>query len=360
MKRFEHLKNSYQLIFPSLLKHSFMKNYLLILFFLLAGMASHAQNILRVNNNVGVNAPYTTISAAIAAAGVNDIVMLEGSITNYGSVTINKKVTIVGPGYFLAENQNLQATIQPALIGAVVLNNGASGSSFSGLSFTDTFTINAASNVSLTQSNFVPTCFSRIILTGAAINNRISGNYIPISTCGNDVSINANGATHTGTIISNNFCAAGVFLGSTSIFTIANNILGGTNISGGGGNMQNSVIQNNIFTGSISDGTGSIIKNNVFVSPQTGLDPTNLVNQPLASLFVGLVGNTTDTQWRLKVGSPATGVGVASADCGIYGGATPYRPSGIIAGQPTITNFVSPASVSQNGTLNVKVSAKVN
>lgn len=75
---------------------------------------------------------------------------------------------------------------------------------------------------------------------------------------------------------------------------------------------------------------------------------------------MGLPGNTTDTQWRLKAGSPAIGAGIGGIDCGMYGGATPYKPSGIVTGQHTIYNLIVPATVIQNGTLNVKVSAKVN
>lgn len=127
-----------------------MKN-LVIIFLLSTGLTAQAQNILRVNNGAGMNAPYTTLAAAVAAAGTNDIIMVEGSIVDYGSITINKKVTIVGPGYFLEENLNLQATPQTALVGAITLNNGAANSYFSGLVFTGQpgITVNRVTNHSL-------------------------------------------------------------------------------------------------------------------------------------------------------------------------------------------------------------------
>jgi hypothetical protein len=112
---------------------------------------------------------------------------------------------------------------------------------------------------------------------------------------------------------------------------------------------------------------GSVIKNNVFTVTQasfassgTPVDNTNVFSALTSNLFVGLTGNTTDTQWKLKTGSSAIGAGIDGVDCGMYGGNTPYRPSGIQLGQPTINSFTAPASVQQNGTLNVKVSAKVN
>ena len=88
---------------------------------------------LRVNNTLGVNAPYTNITDAVAAAGTNDIIQLEGSITNYGAITITKKVSIVDPGYFLNENSGLQANLNSANFGTIILNTAASGSAIQGL-----------------------------------------------------------------------------------------------------------------------------------------------------------------------------------------------------------------------------------
>ncbi len=337
----------------------------LLLSLLLASAATHAQTVLRVNNTVGSAAPYTTIAAAVTAAGVNDIIMVEGSNTNYGDISIAKKVTIIGPGYFLAENLNLQATPLSALVNSIALNSGADGTSISGLIFTSPttkFVINNVSNISLTNSFFNGgNCsFTSIYLAGTGTNLRITNNFSE-TTCGTPFFI-LNAGSFSQVIVSNNFSYAGISTGATSSFIISNNTFGGfpgfpTSIDA-----RNSTIQNNIFGlgGNISNGTGSTIKNNVFVAAQSGVDATNLINQPLASLFVGLAGNTTDTQWRLKAGSPAIGAGVGGTDCGMYGGTTPYRPSGIAVGQPTITDYVFPSTVPKNGVLNVKVSGKVN
>ena len=334
-----------------------MKNKLLIFFLLLAGLVAHAQAVLRVNNTVGSAAPYTTIAAAVTAANVNDIIMVEGSSTGYGDITINKKVTIIGPGYFLAENLNLQASPHSASVNSITLNSGASGSSISGLTYVASFNalvINSVSNLSILNSYFITgvNIAAIVILNGTGNNLLISGNYFGFP----NARVSCTSSSYTQVLLTNNYL--GIVQTGFSTFTISNNVFG-ADVQ----DVSNSTVQNNIYlfySNVFGPTVGSIIKNNVFVNAQTGVDATNLISQPLASLFLGLPGNTSDTQWRLKAGSPAIGAGVAGADCGMYGGTTPYRPSGIIAGQPTITNFVSPASVSQNGTLNMKVSAKVN
>ncbi len=323
-------------------------------------MAS-AQNVLRVNNTAGVNAPFTTLAAAITAAGVNDIIMLESSVTSYGNIVIAKKVTIVGPGYLLNENLGFQTTAIPATIRTMTLNAGAEGTTVSGVTFHvtpaggDCLTINGVSNVTISNCYWVNT---RMVLTGTANNLAFIGNYL--------TGVNAFTATYTGTIFTNNYIAGLIGNTAASPFTITNNVIGGNNGAMSGNELLNCDVRNNIFTGSapIFNGTASLFKNNVFVA--TGLnasvtaDGTNMLGAVLANIFLGFAGNTTDTQWKLKAGSPAIGFGESGVDCGMYGGATPYRTSGIKTGQPTVTNFSSPASVPQNGTLNVKVSAKVN
>jgi hypothetical protein len=337
-----------------------MKNLSTIFLLLMATMAS-AQNILRVNNTAGVNAPFTTLAAAITAAGVNDIIMLESSVTSYGNIVIAKKVTIVGPGYLLNENLGFQTTAVPATIRAMTLNAGAEGTIVSGVTFSitaagDCLTINGVSNVTISNCYWTN---SRILLTGTANNLAFIGNYL--------TGVNAFTATYTGTIFTNNYIVGSQF-GNTaaSPFTISNNVLVGNNGAASGCEILNCDVRNNIFTGTapIFNGTGSLFKNNVFVAAgvnaSVSLDGTNMLGAVLANIFLGLAGNTTDTQWKLKAGSPAIGFGEGGVDCGMYGGPAPYRTSGIQVGQPTITNFSSPSSIPQNGTINVKVSAKVN
>jgi hypothetical protein len=322
---------------------------------LLCSFLTQAQNILRVNNNVGVNAPYTTISAAIAAAGVNDIIMVEGSILAYDNITINKKVTIIGPGYFLLENLNLQGNPNPASLSTISVSTGADGSSFYGLNVTGNISI--ANGVTVNNIIIAHCRLGAFTSSGSGNNYFISGCYIT----GNLIFSNL--SNNTGVTLSNNYMGGFGQGSGTTLLILTQNVIG-LGIS----QAFNCDIRNNIFMGSsFLSLNGSVIKNNVFTVTQASfassgapVDNTNVFSATVGNLFNGLAGNTTDTQWILKPGSPASGVGIDGVDCGMYGGNTPYRPSGIQVGQPTINSFTAPASVQQNGTLNVKVSAKVN
>lgn len=58
---------------------------------------------LRVNN-VDPSAPYATITAAVNAASDGDSIMVEGTSKDYDETVLDKKVVLIGPGYWLREN----------------------------------------------------------------------------------------------------------------------------------------------------------------------------------------------------------------------------------------------------------------
>jgi len=338
----------------------------LTLLLTLANLATHAQAVLRVNNTPGVNAPYTTIAAAVTAAGPDDIIIVEGSNANYGDIIINKKVTIIGPGYF-HEQHGLQATFSVAAINTIALNSGANGSSFEGLYVPASpgITLNNVSNISISGSYIAgssPGC-NGIVLNGTGNNIVIKNNYIRTifsGGCGGGGSVNCTGS-FTQVLVNGNHLGGRFFTGPTSSFIITNNTFDDNFNS-----IQNSVIQNNIFARTLTALniiTGSTTQNNLFVAPQPGVDATNLVVAQ-NSLFEGISSDSNgfvyDSVWKLKVGSPAIGFGLGGTDCGMYGGTSPYRPSGIAVGRHTINSLTVPATVTQGQNLNVRVGAKVN
>jgi hypothetical protein len=329
-----------------------MKNFFL-LSLLIVGATAHAQNVLRVNNTAGVNAPFTTLAAAITAANVNDIIMVEGSLMNYGDVTIAKKVTMVGPGYFLSQNLGLQATVASAAINSITLNTGADGSSFSGLDNTGPtaanvhITINGVNNITISNCRLQ----TNLNLNGTANNLLLQGNFMSSI-------LGAGTSSYMGAIITNSLFGGNFTIGTTSFFTITNCVISSSATL----QLLHSDIRNCIIVAPTSSVgiTGSVFKNNILTNSSVPApDGTNAINVS-ATIFAGTTNFISDAPYKLIAGSPAIGFGELGIDCGMYGGGTPYRLSGIKVGQPTITNFSSPASVQQNILLNVKVSAKVN
>lgn len=89
-----------------------MKKHYLLFILVASANLSHAQTIRRVNNSPDLNDPnvYATAQAAHDAAVAGDIISLEPAGTvggvNYGNITMSKRLTIYGPGYYSDKNPN--------------------------------------------------------------------------------------------------------------------------------------------------------------------------------------------------------------------------------------------------------------
>ena len=94
-----------------------MKKKIVFLAALCFTMGAYA-NILRVNN-VDSSAPYASIAAAVAAAADGDTIMVDGTSVDYDDVTINKRLVVIGPGYWLRKNEIATEAAQDATIGAI-------------------------------------------------------------------------------------------------------------------------------------------------------------------------------------------------------------------------------------------------
>lgn len=84
-----------------------MKKTIVTLVALCAAIAVNA-TVLRVSNVSGSTAPYSTIEDALAAAAEGDTIMLDASAKDYGKIKIDKRIALIGPGYWLQENGIIQ------------------------------------------------------------------------------------------------------------------------------------------------------------------------------------------------------------------------------------------------------------
>ena len=214
-----------------------MKKQLLLsmIFTLLCGFI-YGQHLIRVNNNPAAGADYTTMQAANDDALPGDTIYLEGSPAFYDGANIDKKLIIIGPGYFLADNDSTQANVLDAKINHLDLITGSKGTKVCGLII--------LSSLAIRDDEIVASrCKINLISFWDGSNNTlITQNYITGQIL--DYSGNL-----TNSIISNNIIGTSISAGSASYpLQITNNVFKGT--SGPPVSVYYSTISNNIFISS--------------------------------------------------------------------------------------------------------------
>ena len=318
--------------------------------------------IWRVNNNPGMSADFTTLQAAHNGAASGDTLYLESSPTSYGALTCTKKLAIIGTGYFLGENQGLQASSLPSKADAIALNAGSSGTSIEGLSFNASDIAINTNNIVIRRNHFG--AFANNIVGSVNINNGASN----ILIVQNFAIIINNNAASTGILISNNYLAYFAYYGETytgnclqlnvnTVAIIKNNIFRRGTVTA-----YNSNITNNIMYIGFFNGSGNLVSNNIGNGNQFGTADGNKSNVSMATVFLG--SGSYDGFFKLKAGSPAIEAGYGSTpqtpvDAGMYGGATPYVLSGIPA-IPAIYFFANQPVGSNSDPIDVQIKVRSN
>ena len=290
-----------------------------MVFTLLCGFI-YGQHLIRVNNDPAADADYTTIQAANDDALPGDTIYVEGSPANYNGANIDKKLIIIGPGYFLADNDSTQANVLDAEIaGTLDFMTGSKGSKVSGLIISSLYI--RVDEIVASRCNIY-----QIGFWDDSNNTLITQNFI-----GNQIVVYQGNLTNS--IISNNIIGSGISAGNTSYpLQITNNVIKGS--SGPPVNVYYSTISNNIFissTNKLQENTGNTIINNLFAYAGTNANG-NKYSITMTTVFVdfnGTLGYSEDERYKLKAGSPAIGAGISGVDCGAFGGVAPYVLSGI-------------------------------
>ncbi|MEL6717566.1 MAG: hypothetical protein AAFP82_02535 [Bacteroidota bacterium] len=117
-------------------------NYAFLFLFFLGMNTSIWATTFRVNNTPNTDADFDNLIDAHAIARDGDTLLIEGGADSYGDFTMTKRLTLIGPGYFLDENSD-NVISNPAKINSITLdptstNNpstGAAGSKLIGLDF---------------------------------------------------------------------------------------------------------------------------------------------------------------------------------------------------------------------------------
>jgi len=335
-----------------------MKHILTIFIFLFASSVCWAK-IWRVNNNLGINADFTTAQSAHDAATAGDTVMFEPSVTTYGNLTVTKKLIIFGVGFYLEVTNPNTPISKNSLLSSVSFNTGSSGSVISGIVAypPGSITINT-SNITIARvANF--TIWLRNNITNATIRQNFN-----ISVFVGDGNFAQPNYIVSNVIISNNFLYQVKVYEAQIGFLIGNNVINNDVNCGG------QIFSNNILiSGSNISLTNSTVSNNIDarLPASTGFGTTNgnIGNVSPLAIFVGgtVSGNTFnigyDGDLMLKATSPAKGAGIGGVDCGIFGGSSPYVLSGVPP-VPLLTKFVSSGIGSNTTPIQITISAKSN
>ena len=338
-----------------------MKNkFFLFVLFLLATQLLVGQNIITVDNSPGSIANYTDLQDAIDDAGPDELIYVAGTGIDYGGIIINKKVNIIGPGYFLAANQGGIVNPTPAIVSDIRITAGANNCYISGL-YTDpnnpvydNVSITGAANIILENCNIA----GDIIMENSSGIN-IRNNYCSPNNQVNELKIDK-GCSNIN--FKNNILGFRYFkVNEESAAVFSNNIIFGF-LNPSSSDINNSIFKSNIFmVNFMFTSTSCTILNNLFTLPQNEIPPGN-IGADDDEIFVGYpdLGNySLDSRYELAPNSPAIGAGEGGTDCGIFGGSDPYVLSGVPA-IPLIYSVDAPSSVPAGGTIQVTVKARSN
>ena len=295
--------------------------------------------------------------------------------TSYNAI-LNKRLVILGPGYFYNSYTTPSPTIDLNNAGlqnlaggigslSITIGVGSSGSVFAGhynLSVNTSNVPDSLNNISILRSRTVNVNWD---------NSGVCNNWLISQCAGVYTAQTGYGGSFTGNRTITNFrvenCleSININLNKSPIGISSGQILNCTALGGSGGiylnlNNQSVVVQNciseNLNTASpynISNVANTIFINNITSSPSSNnpvfTNPGSIGNVFGVSFannafFLGYPNNTSgsttlnspDARYQLSATSPAKNAGIipgtaTSTDCGAYGGTNPYKPSGIPA-----------------------------
>lgn len=326
-----------------------MKKSIIIAVLLFGFMSAGFAKIWRVNNVAGVSADFTTAQAAHDDILVQpgDTLHLEPSTVSYGSLTMTKRLTIIGTGDFLGANPNVQYSPLAATLSFVNINDTDANGSVLHCNLSSSLNLNGVSNIRIERCHIENT----VTLTNSSsivlLNNFLY--YLSISS--NTSSI----------VVSNNIIEYNIDMVNTASAVITNNVIKANIINASAAEIYNSTFQNNVInkTGLTLTFFASIVQNNLASNATLPAGNGNVNNVVMTNVFANPNG-LDDISFRLQtaIANPAAGAGIAGVDCGAFGGSTAFK-LGLQPATPAIYKILAPVTPSGN-TMNVTFSTRSN
>ena len=332
-------------------KSYIMRNIVLLLTVTIASGLNAA--VLVVDNTPGAGAPYTTLQPAINAASADDTIMVQSSALSYGSVTIGKKLVLIGPGHH-------PETAKNATIGIITMNNGSSGTTITGMEVQAVHgAVNqVAHDLRILRNYFFYQSPIRANTGGGSSSNGwlIEGNvFVENTDCGGCLMINLDKQTSNNWVFRNNiFITRATATSNTRLFSDLNattvlyhniiihrnlgHIFGGP-IGSWGDESFNALLQNNIIwvtNASVTDidvnCTNCQWVHNLTYHSSATLDvlpgTTNLDNTDPQFVNVTISNYGYDHDYHCSPGSPGETGASDGGMLGIFGGGYPFSMNG--------------------------------
>jgi hypothetical protein len=292
---------------------------------------------------------FADAQAAHDAASDGDTLQFYPGTTGSGSYTIstyNKKLVLIGNGYFINDAYYVNNTGLNMLTGTVALyiiptpgSTSSDGTIIEGFNYcnvqlSDNLTL---SNLTITRCNgsggyfFGGAVYGTITLVDCKITECFNVYLDPTNQNGN-VNLTVKNLRVENCKLNQASLAP---LNPASTFLINNCIFDQPNFGDNNVVVQNCIL---LYSTSAYGVSNTVFNNNIFdgqpiINGSNNQFNVNVAN-PGANVFVGLPTQgaySEDAKYQLTATSPAKGAGIGGVDLGPFGGANPYRLSGIAA-----------------------------
>ena len=307
----------------------------------------------RINNNLTADPDFTSINAAMSSTNVQagDTLYLDPGCSLSGDQTVNKQVTIVGPGYFRADTPHAFSYLQNTLY------IRAAYTKVEGIIMSNADIIIYAQHVTIER------CKLRDVRVGGYYDD---ARYATIRQCyGNQIygqgwtSNNCAYCTIENCILRRD----GTCIYDFYIPTIRQNYIMTSNSSHVLSSLESASITDNVIINTANSNyifnyiaNPVNISNNVISGNENANYPVNKYGNTEAAVFK--LEGLNDQRYQLKDDSPAKGYATDGGDCGPFGGLYPYVLGGLPNGYPYYTKaIIAPKSV--NGKVNVSLNIKM-
>ncbi|MBL7944070.1 MAG: hypothetical protein JNM00_14970 [Flavobacteriales bacterium] len=347
---------------------------LLIILTVLSAFNSGAA-ILIVNNSNANPGEYYYLQDAIDDAEVGDTLYLQPSTNSYGTVSLEKGLTLMGVGYNPKKNLPLIAEVA-----SITMDNSLTGATFIGLKInalnfpcncygcwktTSNITVKNC-DVAINDSN-PNNCYGFNVANNITVQNCIIRN-MSIPQYGNNVNV-FNNIVYSP---NNTFMYIGMDVTNVSI----HNNLFMNNSANNGFQADGAIVENNIFyrfspSSPYGYVTSCIFNNNLTYQTLTDILPygTNTGNDNIAGqnpLFENLDFTSTNLfnpvlfNYRLQALSPGHQAGTDGTDIGPYGSVIIFSETGEYEELPVVREMnILNSTVPSGGTIQVHVKASV-